>query len=162
MFELKNREEIVEQLADMMTEIDIEGYPQTVYLDISEEGIGELSNCDGQYRLWESSQEFYEVWQYWDIKGVAEELDLTEDDLIAETRTFLDDDDIDDDDVTVRDVIDYVKSRDDYSEILHNYHADYLRNDLRENYIDSARKAVEDLEEEIEREERYQKRYEEE
>lgn len=158
---IKNREEIIEQLTEMLIQFDKDcnTYQTDVYLYYDKENqtakldtfvnVGGNSWLDDDHYIIYRDSEHYETFWNWyqDSTEFANALDLDNTELEFEVRQALD---IDVDcEVDWHDCRDYLKQNDEYVETLQAIYNDYL-DELRSDYIEKAELIMDRFDEEME------------
>ena len=168
MKELKNREELVEQLTEMLMDFakDCNQYQTDVYLYYDEEtqtatldtfiNVGGNSWLDDDHYTIYHDTEHYENWRdyYCNDGDFAWGLDMSNDDFEKEVIEYLnlDDDEKEDYQIQYIDAYNYVISRDDYMDKLIELYKESIEEN-RADYVEQAEQIISDWEEETEREE---------
>lgn len=164
MLELKNREEIVEELAEMLIDFakSCNQYQTDVYLYYNEEDkTAELDTFvnvggnswlnDDHYTIY-CDREHHEDWSdyYNETTDFAWGLDMLWADFEQEVIDFfkLDDDEKEDYTVSYCDALDYVKSREDYTERLIEVYKDYI-DETRSEYAEQAEQIISEWQESV-------------
>ena len=118
---LRNRDEIVDELAEMLVQfaIDCNKYNTDVYLYVDENGYGSLDTFvnvggnswldDDHYTIYTDRQHNESKYDSYDIPELAEAVGLSEEELIRQTAMALD---IDEEDVEWADVVEYIDDND--------------------------------------------------
>lgn len=165
MKELKNREEIIEQLTEILIDFakSLNSYQTDVYLYYDEETqtakIDTFVNVGGNswlnddhYTIYRDT-EHYDSWTdyYTETGDFAWGLDIEWKDLEAETKDYLeiDEDEKEDYEVECFEVRDYVKSRDDYRDKLISVYEEYVE-ETRAEYKEEAERIIEEWETDFE------------
>lgn len=168
MKELKNREELVEQLTEMLMDFakDCNQYQTDVYLYYDEEtqtatldtfiNVGGNSWLDDDHYTIYHDTEHYENWSdyYCNDGDFAWGLDMLNEDFEKEVIEYLDLDDDEKEDYQIQyiDAYNYVISRDDYMDKLIEVYKESI-DENRADYVEQAEQIISAWEEEIEREE---------
>ncbi len=168
MKELKNREELVEQLTEMLMEFakDCNQYQTDVYLYYDEEtqtatldtfiNVGGNSWLDDDHYTIYHDTEHYENWSdyYCNDGDFAWGLDMLNEDFEKEVIEYLDLDDDEKEDYQIQyiDAYNYVISREDYMDKLIEVYKESI-DENRADYVEQAEQIISAWEEETEREE---------
>ena len=165
MKEIKNREEIVEQLTEILMGFakDLNRYQTDVYLYYDEESqtakldtfvnVGGNSWLDDDHYTIYRDHEHYDDWTdcYTEVSDFVLGLDMVWKALEAETKDYLDLDEDEKEDYNVEyfEVRDYIKSREDYRDKLIQVYESYI-DETRPEYVEEAERIISGWEEEIE------------
>lgn len=168
MKELKNHDEIVEQLTEMLMEFakDCNQYQTDVYLYYDEEtqtakldtfvNVGGNSWLDDEHYTIYRDMEHHENWSdyYCNDGDFAWGLDMSNDDFEKEVIKYLDLDEDDKEDYQIRyiDAYNYIKTREDYMDKLIEVYKKSI-DEARADYAEQAELIISEWEEETEREE---------
>lgn len=147
---IKNREQIIDELVEMLIQFDLDlnSYDTDVYLYLDDEGNAELDTFvnpggnswlnDDHYTIYTDKQRYDDILDYWtSISEIADSLEIPEEQLIEETRDYLNYDE--DEDVEYYDVCKFINdsnSETHYFDILYDIYEDALRSDYIDNYYD--------------------------
>lgn len=169
MKEIKNREELIKQLTEMLMEFakDCNQYQTDVYLFYVKETqtakLDTYPDCsypdnvddDNVYIIY-SDKQHYENWSdyYTETADFAWGLDMSNDDFEKQVIEYLDLDEDDKEDYQIEyiDALNYVKSREDYMDKLIEAYNESI-DELRTDYAEQAEQIISEWEEETEREE---------
>lgn len=150
-YDLKNADALRDEFVDMLMDFDKRPneYQTDVYLYVNEDGTGELYEFpnvggnswldDDHYTLYSDKQHYEDVldW-YQDEYEIAEALGKTEDELKEEALVALDlQDDYSIDEIGYKEVIEYVKTNEEYMDLLFDAYDDVIDGMLSE-YEDKA------------------------
>lgn len=165
MKEIKNREEIVEQLTKILMGFakDLNKYQTDVYLYYDEEAqtakLDTFVNVGGNswlnddhYTIYRDSEHFDDWTDYYtESSDFAWGLDMEWKDLETEVKDYLelDEDEKEGYKVEYVDVRDYVKSREDYRDKLISVYESYI-DETEAEYAEEAERIIAEWEEEIE------------
>ena len=154
MLTIKNREEIIDELVDMLVQFDKDcnSYQTDVYLYYDEENqTAELDTFvnvggnswlnDDHYTIYSDKEHFETFWNwYQDSCEFAAALEMTNTEFEYEVRHYLNiDTDIE---IDWRDCRDYLKSNEQYVEILQAAYNDYI-DEIRSDYVEKAYDIIE-------------------
>lgn len=152
---LKNREEVVQRLSEMMLELDQERnlFEIEIYLYVDEEGKGTLEyfanpggnswRADDHYVIYTCEQFFGSILDEYELEDIAQTLSMTVEELKARTAEYHG---FDVEDVDVYDIHDYIENEE---ELMRKMDEDYNFNLSTEgNYREMAEDAVEEYERE--------------
>lgn len=162
MRELKNREEVVKELAKLLRGFDVEmnSYETDVYLYYNEEEktaeLDTFVNVGGNSRLNDDHETIYRDDCHFDsmyevgfqsVSDLAEEIGISEKDLIAKTAKFLEFDADDDlDEIDYWDVVSFIESDCDLSDKVKAAFAELI-DDQGEDYESKADDIIREWEE---------------
>ena len=156
---IKNREAIVEELAEMLIQFDKDcnGYQTDVYLYYDEENqTAELDTFvnvggnswldDDHYTIYRDKEHYESFWDwYQDSTEFADILEIPNTKLEYETRQYHEYDE--DSELDWTDFKDYLKSVDEYVEKLQQAYNDYI-DEIRPDYVKKANDIMERFDEE--------------
>lgn len=173
--EIKNREEIVQELAQIMMQSDIEcrPYQTDVYMYIDQETrearLDKFTNVGGNSWLnddhltvWIDRQHLENHLDYFEtIEEIADALDMTPDELrvMAVQTLYAPDDRMTFADMTWSDVYQMIRQTDEVNDKLREAYAEAIR-DHEPEYIEQAEDALKQLEDYIEEEEALRREWE--
>ncbi len=158
---IKNREEIIEQLTEMLIQFDKDcnAYQTDIYLYYNKENqTAELHTFvnvggnswlnDDHYTIYSDPEHFETFWNwYQDSTEFADALEMTNTEFEFEVRQALD---IDNDyEIDWHDCRDYLKQNDEYVEHLQSLYNDYLE-EIRSDYVEKAELIMDRFDEEME------------
>ena len=154
MLTIKNREEIIDKLVDMLVQFDKDcnSYQTDVYLYYDEENqTAELDTFvnvggnswlnDDHYTIYSDKEHFETFWNwYQDSCEFAAALEMTNTEFEYEVRHYLNiDTDIE---IDWRYCRDYLKTNEQYVEILQAAYNDYI-DEIRSDYVEKAEDIIE-------------------
>lgn len=166
MKEIKNREEIVEQLVRLLMQFDKDcnQYQTDVYLYYDEKtqtaildtfvNVGGNSWLNDDHYTIYTDNEHYDSWldYYQSDSEIAYCLDMSVEQLESETRKYFDYDD--DEEVGEYKIREYILCNSDYEETLCAEYDEYIE-DMQPEYAQKAVEIIDNFLEELEREENY-------
>ncbi len=154
-FKITNRDEVVEQLAEMMIQFDKDAnsYQTDVYLYVDEKGKGNLDTFvnvggnswlnDDHYTVYTDKEhtDSYLDTHYQDENDIADVIGVSLDQLHKETKEYYhyDEKDIDDDKCvpTYSEIRKYVSDKEDYCDKLHSEYCSCI-DELKPEYLERA------------------------
>lgn len=154
MLTIKNREEIVDKLVDMLVQFDKDcnSYQTDVYLYYDKENqSAELDTFvnvggnswlnDDHYTIYSDKEHFETFWNwYQDSCEFADTLEMTNTELEYEVRQYCNMDQ--DEDVDWIDCYDYLSQNEQYVETLQTAYNDYI-DEIRSDYVEKANDIIE-------------------
>lgn len=149
---LNNSEELRDEFIDILKQFDKEmnSYDTDVYLYIDEDtntgsfelftNVGGNSWLDDDHiTVYTDKQHYDDIFDYFDdIDYIADTLGTTVDTLKEEVYSTLDTDLYDFDDVDYPEIVDYIKTRDDYMDILNAEYDRAIDDEFNDVYADKA------------------------
>lgn len=161
-YDLRNADELRDEFIEKLKKFDKDcnKYNTDVYLYVHDDGTGELYDFtnvggnswldDDHYVLYTDKQHYdnYLDW-YQDEGEIADALGMSEDDLKEEALVALDmQDDYWIDEIGYSEIIRYLKTREDYSEILYQAYCDAI-DDMNYEYAQKADEVIDGFNEYI-------------
>lgn len=155
---IANREAVVNELAEMLKQFDIErnSYQTDVYAYYDEEthmvtldtftNVGGNSWLNDDHRTIYTDKEHYEdIFDvYSSIGDIAEDLELSEDELIAKVAAERD---LDIEDVDYYEVTAFIQDNSEYLDKLDAYYIEWYVNDQTAEYVQQAEEIIDEYEE---------------
>ena len=150
---IKNREQLVNELAEMLMQFDRDlnsAYDTDVYLYYDEStqtarletfvNVGGNSWLDDDHYTIYTDKQHYDSYMDWyegNLDLIADVLGITIEDLCLETMEYNNTDD--EDDISEADVLYYIYDCGKYGQTLYDYYCDAIDNDYESEYADAAR-----------------------
>jgi hypothetical protein len=165
---IKNREEIIEQLTDLLVQFgkDCNSYQTDVYLYYNEEeqtatldtflNVGGNSWLDDEhYNIYSDKEHFDSMWDwYCNVEELAEYIGIPIEQLCKEVIEYLelDEDEAADYEIDYREAEQYIGTKDEYMDKLKSAYDDYI-DESRADYMEQAENIMERFDEVVDEEE---------